>query len=272
MKSINLILKKIDAVTTGGKIKRLVDRIRVYYFYKKIESSSYDRVSYFAINSNKNELNSLFEYYGSDKGTVNNSSSHLSWPIHSYGEVYDLIFSFGRLSVNKIVECGIGTNNPNLRSSMGINGKPGASLRAWRDYFTYAKIVGCDIDPNILFTEERIETYHCDQTDPLSIAKFRMAANLKSNTCDIIIDDGLHEFNAGVCFFNGMIDSLKKSGVYIIEDVRPDDAIRYAAYFSNQNYRTSICDMPRRDLALGYNTIVIVKHGLINNQVQHQIQ
>ena len=37
-------------------------------------------------------------------------------------------------------ECGLGTNNPNLKSNMTENGIPGASLRVWRDYFFNAKI------------------------------------------------------------------------------------------------------------------------------------
>ena len=42
---------------------------------------------------------------------------------------------------------------------MNINGKPGASLRAWRDYFENALIYGADIDKNILFKENRINTF-----------------------------------------------------------------------------------------------------------------
>ena len=33
---------------------------------------------------------------------------------------------------------------------MSINGKPGASLRAWRDYFVNSVVYGADIDKNIL--------------------------------------------------------------------------------------------------------------------------
>ena len=59
-----------------------------------------------------------------------------------------------------------------LKSSMGVNGQPGASLRMWKDYFPNASIFGCDIDRDVLFSEERIKTFHCDQTSAKSISNF----------------------------------------------------------------------------------------------------
>ena len=40
---------------------------------------------------------------------------------------------------------------------------------------------------------------------------------------DIIIEDGLHEFHANVCFFENSIHKLSKGGFYIIEDVIIDE-------------------------------------------------
>jgi hypothetical protein len=36
---------------------------------------------------------------------------------------------------------------------------------------------------------------------------------------DIIIDDGFHNFNANVCFFENSIHKLNINGYYIIEDI-----------------------------------------------------
>ena len=36
---------------------------------------------------------------------------------------------------------------------------------------------------------------------------------------DIIIEDGLHTFNANVCFFENSIHKLKQNGYFIIEDI-----------------------------------------------------
>jgi hypothetical protein len=40
---------------------------------------------------------------------------------------------------------------------------------------------------------------------------------------DIIIEDGLHEFNANVCFFENSIHKLKQNGYFIIEDIINND-------------------------------------------------
>ena len=60
-----------------------------------------------------------------------------------------------RLNNLNIFEVGLGTNNVDVPSNMGKDGKPGASLRAWRDYFPNA-----DIDTRILFKEDKIQTFY----------------------------------------------------------------------------------------------------------------
>ena len=153
------------------------------------------------------------------------------WPSHNYADFYTLIFGLRRTDVKSVIECGLGTNNPAHLSSMGINGKPGASLRMWQDYFPNANIFGCDIDSDILFSEERIKTFHCDQTSSESISTFLKKADIVADSVDIIIDDGLHEYHAGICFFENMIKSLHIDGIYIIEDVNHSDVIKYKTYF-----------------------------------------
>ena len=101
---------------------------------------------------------------------------------------------------------------------MGSIGKPGASLRMWKDYFPNANIYGADIDRDILFNEERINTYYVDQLNTESIKS--MWKDIGLNDFDIIIDDGLHEVNANLNFFFNSFDNLKKNGIYIIEDVK----------------------------------------------------
>ena len=44
-------------------------------------------------------------------------------------------------------------------------GRPGASLYAFKQYLPNANIYGADIDKNILFNEERINTCYVDQLD-----------------------------------------------------------------------------------------------------------
>lgn len=64
-----------------------------------------------------------------------------------------------------ILEIGLGTNDPTLVSSMGSGGRPGPSLYAFKQYLPNANIYGADIDKDILFNEERINTCYVDQLD-----------------------------------------------------------------------------------------------------------
>lgn len=163
------------------------------------------------------EIAQLCDKYGSDKGTATSEVKFSGgWDFHDYPPIYEIMFSPIRDSVKAILELGLGTNNPNVPSSMGIYGKPGASLRVWRDYFPEASVIGADIDTNILFSEDRIKTFYCDQTDPVSIAEFNKVCPI--NEFDIIIDDGLHTEEAAQIFFENAFSWLSTNGLYFIED------------------------------------------------------
>ena len=103
---------------------------------------------------------------------------------------------------------------------MGINGRPGASLRAFRDFLPRGQICGADIDRRILFSEERIETYFVDQTCQTSFDDLWLA--LGPRQFDLVIDDGLHSPNANVATMLFSLRCLKKGGTLIIEDISSD--------------------------------------------------
>lgn len=169
--------------------------------------------------SQENTLGKLFEKYGSDKGYINlKKNTPYGWKAHSYSLFYSFLFQDKVNDVKKILECGIGTNNPELKSNMTENGKPGASLRVWREYFKEAIIYGADIDKDTLFQDERIRTFYVNQLDPNSVEKMWLEIN--ENNFDIIIDDGLHTFDAAVSLFQNSIQFLRTGGLYIIEDVK----------------------------------------------------
>jgi SAM-dependent methyltransferase len=150
--------------------------------------------------------------HGSDKGTDAGSYRH------NYTAIYSKLFSAVRRRPLRMLEVGIGTNNPELASTMGVNGKPGASLRGWRELFPRALIFGADIDRSILFQEERIETFYCDQMDPAAIRDLWSRPQLRDGM-DIIIDDGLHTFEANTHFLERSLECLRPGGFYIIEDI-----------------------------------------------------
>ena len=149
----------------------------------------------------------------SDKGHVNITQS---W--HNYTTFYYCVFKELRDKKLRIFELGLGTNNENIESNMGSEGRPGASLYGWREFFYNSEIFGADIDIDILFNDDKIHTFYCDQTHPLVIKSMWDNPALRENF-DIIIEDGLHTFEANVCFFENSIHKLKPNGYYVIEDI-----------------------------------------------------
>lgn len=153
---------------------------------------------------------------------VSSNGSDKAGPFHNYTIFYERLFSKFRDEKLEIFELGIGTNKVGAPSSMGPTGKPGASLRAWRAYFKSASIYGADVDGDILFVEDRIQTFWVDQTNADTIRA--LWRQLEDNSFDIMIDDGLHEAGANISFFLESFHKLKSGGVYVVEDVRSPDA------------------------------------------------
>ena len=214
---------KIDNILFFGFFKYFIKKI-IYYFNKfKMENNNFVNKIYF--DEHQNSLAELCEKYGSDKGFINlDKKKNYNWKPHTYSTIYHDLFSHCKDNINLIFECGIGSNNEMLVSNMTGEGKPGASLRVWRDYFKNAGIYGADIDKNILFQEDRIKTFYVDQLNKESIKS--MWNNIKINNFDIIIDDGLHTFESGIILFENSFEKLRKDGIYIIEDVK-------YSYFNN---------------------------------------
>lgn len=152
--------------------------------------------------------------YGSDKA------------LHSYTQVYSALFKDWFDRPLRMLELGLGTNNPNVLSNMGAFGAPGASLRGWRDLFPQASVYGADIDRGILFEEDRIKTFYCDQLDKSSIRSIWSQPVLRDGA-DIIIEDGLHTFEANISFLEASLDHLRPGGIYVVEDIGWEDIERW---------------------------------------------
>lgn len=116
------------------------------------------------------------------------------------------------------LEVGLGTNNSTAVSTMGSNGQPGASNRAFRDYLpSGAEIYGADIDRDILYQEDRIKTAYVDQLDRSSFDS--MAKDLGKDTFNLIIDDGLHSLPANLNVLLFGLQHVRKGGWVVIEDI-----------------------------------------------------
>jgi hypothetical protein len=150
------------------------------------------------------QLKALFDRHGSDKART-----------HNYHIIYGRILA-KPAEVRAILEIGLGTNNVDVPSHMGHEGRPGASLRAFRDYLPRAQVFGADIDRRILFAEERIRTFFVDQTQPQSVSA--LAAEVPAEL-DLVIDDGLHSPNANIAVLTMALSKLKVGGWVVIEDI-----------------------------------------------------
>ena len=140
---------------------------------------------------------------------------------NSYTPLYSALFEQRFDQPLRILELGLGTNNPDMLSNMGVFGAPGASLRGWRQLFPLAVVCGADIDRQILFQEDRIKTFFCDQLDRASIHDLWSQEDLREGA-DIIIEDGLHTFEANICFMEASLDHLRPGGIYVVEDIGLD--------------------------------------------------
>jgi hypothetical protein len=151
-------------------------------------------------------LGQLFAANGSDKTT------------HGYHLAYAAILHrLSRNGVLTVLEVGLGTSAPELVSSMGKKGVPGASLRAFRDFLPGSGIYGADVDASILFQEEGIKTALLDQTRPESFDQ--MAEALGTDRFDLIVDDGLHSVEANMNTLLFALAKLNAGGWAVIEDI-----------------------------------------------------
>src|SRR2546423_475374 len=151
---------KFGFASVAGRIKRRSAQVEAFGAATAADLHSQLRAQLEEVNVNlPTELCRIMTRYGSDKGAGR----------HNYTTLYHHLFRNLRNKQVTVFELGIGTNNPALPSNMGVAGNPGASLRGWADYFPSGQIFGADIDREILFNEDRIKTFHCDQLSKSSI-------------------------------------------------------------------------------------------------------
>jgi hypothetical protein len=159
---------------------------------------------------------------------------------HNYHVMYAALLANKRQQQLSIWEIGLGTNDPNHASSMGVHGKPGASLRAFAQWAPKAELYGADNDRSTLFTEERIQTFYLDQTMPETFTDAFVSLP-KDLFFDLIIDDGLHTSWANLNSITFALSKLKEGGVLVVEDILPEYLpwfeVAYAILSPNYSYQ-----------------------------------
>lgn len=188
---------------------------------------------------------------GSDKGRSNN-----------YTPLYSALFKDRCDKPLRVFELGLGSNNVDVLSNMGVFGVPGASLRGWRQLLPHAFVYGADIDRRILFEEDRIKTFYCNQLDRFSIRELWSHPDLRGGM-DIIIEDGLHTLEANISFLEESLDHLRPGGIYITEDIRADRVDewndRFETIYSERypTYEFAFVTLAKR----AYNNLLVIRRA-----------
>lgn len=154
---------------------------------------------------------------------------------HIYSTFYYNTFKNYKNTFKNIIEIGVGTT-PLMKPLCGEQYMPGASLRAWRDFFPQATIFGLDIEKEVLFNEDRINCFYTDQSNKNSLTQtIKEIRNYKNNEnlfFDLIIDDGSHNPEHIITTFETLKEYVRPNGFYVIEDVQI-----YFNFFKNYNYK-----------------------------------
>lgn len=135
-------------------------------------------------------LNEIGLKHGTDKSSR----------IHNYLAKYEKYLPFERSDNIKILEIGV---------------LDGASLKVWEEYFYNSTIIGIDINSDAKkYQSGRIIIEIGSQFD----YNFLKYVSEKHGQFDMILDDGSH-INEHVIFsFKNLFNSVKKGGVYVVED------------------------------------------------------
>ena len=81
----------------------------------------------------------------------------------------------------------------------------------------------------------------------------------KREDFDIMIDDGLHTFEAGICLLENSFSRLAANGIYIIEDVLQNDAPKYRQWLDSKGYIHDLILLYRKGLDLGDNILILIR-------------
>jgi hypothetical protein len=133
-----------------------------------------------------------------------------------YQDIYAQILRHLRGKAAKMLEIGIGVNDPTSPSGMPAEHVTGASLVGWSRYFPGGEIHGADVDPRCMQQSESFTTHLVDQRDPASLERLgdRIGGDL-----DLVVDDGLHTPEANINVMAAFMPLLAPTGLLVIEDI-----------------------------------------------------
>ena len=173
---------------------------------------------------------------GTDKSPFTKNGGHR----HPYTTPYSLFFEPLKNKPIKFAEIGI------FR---------GASILAWRLFFTRARIYGFDIDMEAMshVRNMNLPGVYLDQMDATkadsmeSVLQRHMA---DGELFDVIIDDALHDVGQQAVTIRTCMNKLKQGGLLIIEDV-----------FRNQDHADYLKIMEEVKDLISFSTFILCEHA-----------
>jgi hypothetical protein len=163
-----------------------------------------------SLTSDTSRVESLRDFFaknGSDKG------NSISLPL-LYASIIESITK--KPDPITLLEIGLGTNNVDVDSNMGVSGTPGASLRAFRNFLRpLDRVIGADVDSRVLFQSPGLETYFVDQLNRNTLLQL---AN-QVGCLDLVIDDGLHNLEANANTVISFLSKMNSGGFMVVEDI-----------------------------------------------------
>ena len=153
----------------------------------------------------KESLDDLFYYYGSDKANIFKLNECKG---HGFSEYYS-----NKLKIYK-------NNKVNI---LEIGSYSGASAAALSKFLPLSKIFCFDINiANFKYKSKKIHVYGIDTNDELSVTKIlkKIFNEHHIRDFDFIIDDGSHNLKDILVNFKLFFKKLKTGGFYVIEDFK----------------------------------------------------
>ena len=164
-----------------------------------------------------NKIAKCMNEAGSDKHSDHNYS-------HAYSHFISMLPSTDNIN---FLEIGIANVEPDK-----------SSLHGWSNIFETGNIYGVDINPEKMINTDRIKTFVIDQGSLIDLSRFRESTNYVK--FDIILDDGSHSFSDALTSFQYLINSLKDTGIYMIEDIGKNDGVYGQSVVQWVNYLQTV--------------------------------
>ena len=179
-------------------------------------------------NVNRDTLDELFHYYGSDKANIFKKTQKQG---HGFSEFYTQNLKHLKQREIKILE---------------IGSYAGASASAFVKYFPNSKVYCFDINiSKFIYYSKNINVFGLNIKDKKKVEKTLSKINSESNSnfFDVIIDDGSHYLSDILFSLNTLFRYVKKGGIYVIEDFNHPNYYDY-----NKNIDHILVDQMLRNL------------------------